>query len=376
MTNVPHLHSEDTPEFEKVLDETLRAAPVAEALRHAAPGLTAEQLRTRALRDAAAIAENAAHEYAFFNALREDVRRDAAARATPAPDPADPAPLPSEPLDGAGIAPVAAVLLPILAGIAAVIFLLLGYLLHAADHTLAIGSALITAGWVALGVAAVAMVGGIVGILLTAMRDGAEPPDGQSPERYAELAAAREAWRWALRERGIRPYLDEQLAAHAASIEDGVEDTAQDAVGPHGGAAAGAALATEPPRSGVSLIRERSRLGYTSPRFGSPGVEGITDEEGDDPADSGGEPHFSSPGYGSPAFSSPDFTGPDEPPDDPDGPGGPPQPAGRAGSGPGRTGTGGSRPAGPGRGSGTEPPSLIRPRRPRPSPPPLPPEEN
>lgn len=299
MDNAPHLQNEDKPEFGKVLDEALRALAVVDGLRRTSR-LNAEQLRTRTLRDAAAIAETAAPEYAYYIQLRAEVREAAAARSTPAPDPAEP-PAGGDPFEGVGLIPVMAVLAPVLAGIASVVFLLLGYVLRGADGTLAIGRQLVTAGWVTLAVGAVAMVVGIVGILLTAARDGASPPDGESPERYAELATARDAWRHALRDRGVLPYLTERIAEARALDE---------AEGPLLGA--GAPLGRGATGLLPELDEQHATLGFTSPSFTSPGVEGITDDHGHlEPEE---ESHFTSPGYSSPGYTSPDFTGPDEVP--------------------------------------------------------------
>ncbi|WP_051940130.1 hypothetical protein [Phaeacidiphilus oryzae] len=355
-----NLQNEDKPEFEKVLDEALHASDFTEALRRSAPGLTAEQLRTRALGAAAEIAEPAQNEYAWYVGLRDQTRADARARSTPAPDPAEPAPLPGEPLEGAGLAPVMAVLLPILAGIAAVVFLILGYLLHAADSGLAIGRGLITAGWVALAVAAVGMVLGIVGILLTAMRDGASPPDGESPQLYADLAQAKDAWRETLRRRAILPYLYDQLEEHEAAVAAaGAPDLSRPA--------GSTALATGPRTEGVSLTRERKRgdgeererprIGYSSPGFESPGAEGISGEHGETLPSPEDEPRYSSPRFASPGFDSPDFTGPDEPP-------GESRPGSRPES------RSGARPAAEARSSSPRAANpLVHPRRPRAVPP-------
>jgi hypothetical protein len=342
MDNAPYLLNEDKLEFEKVLDEALHVSDFTEALRRSAPGLNAEQLRTSALGEAAEIAAPASDEYTWYVGLRDRVRADARARSTPAPDPGEPAPLPDEPLEGAGLAPVMAVLLPILAGIAAAVFLLLGYLLRAADGRLPIGSALVTAGWVALAVAAIGMVLGIIGILLTAMRDGASPPDGESPQLYAELASAKDSWREVLLRRGILPYLLDRLDEHSAAAADASEPPRTNG---------GTALATEPPRTGprtggVNLTRERERprIGYSSPGFESPGAEGISDENGEPQGAPEDEPRYSSPGFDSPAYASPDFTGPDEPSE---------AEAAAAESG----------------SAGTAPNPLVRPRRPRAVPP-------
>lgn len=55
------------------------------------------------------------------------------------------------------------------------------------------------------------MVIGIVGLVLTALRDGAGPPDETDPELRAEVADARRAWQLALRDRALLPYLRANL---------------------------------------------------------------------------------------------------------------------------------------------------------------------
>ena len=212
MNIAPHLRPEDRPDFERVLDEALLAEPIHEALHAPGARLNAEQLHTRALAAAGAIAAAAAGEYGYYTALRDQVREAAAApRGTHGEQSTGQGSLTAAAQraaeEGAGAVPVMTVLAPILAWTSAIVFLLLGYGLRTAQPDLVFARSLVTAGWVSLAVGAVAMLIGTVGLLLTALRDGSTPPDGQDPELYAELAEARSAWRAALRERGIVPFL-------------------------------------------------------------------------------------------------------------------------------------------------------------------------
>ncbi|MFD8702208.1 hypothetical protein ACFV1W_06215 [Kitasatospora sp. NPDC059648] len=273
MSNPPPLHAEDRPEYERLLGEALRDRTVLTALR--APGaLTADQLRVLALRDADAVNDAAATEYAHYTALRESLR------ATPAP-PADVEPYAPGLLSqlrstdgGAGLFPVLIVLTPILAWSAGLVLLLVGYVLRAVDSGLLLGHSMVTAGWVALAAGVAAMAVGVVGLLLTAIRDGAAAvPPGTDPELAAELAAARAEWRTALRERGLLPYLRTHLPGAPGRSAPGF-------AGP----------------------------GYSPPAFTSPGTGGLTDADGRTPRPAA----FTTPDFTGPGYTPPDFTGPDD----------------------------------------------------------------
>ncbi|MFD5462067.1 hypothetical protein ACFWIQ_04440 [Kitasatospora sp. NPDC127059] len=278
MSNPPPLLAEDRPEYERLLGEALRDRTVLTALR--TPGaLTADQLRVLALRDADRINTAAATEYAHYTALRETLR------ATP-PPPTDVEPYAPGLLSqlrsangGAGLFPVLTVLTPILAWAAALVLLLVGYLLRATDSGLALGRSMVTAGWVALATGAAAMAVGVIGLLLTAIRDGAAAvPAGTDPELAAELAAARGEWRAALRDRGLLPYLHTQLPAVPGRPAPGF--TSPDFTGP----------------------------GYSPPAFTSPGSDNITDPEGRTARPAA----FTPPDFTGPGYTPPDFTGPDD----------------------------------------------------------------
>ncbi|MFJ3217014.1 hypothetical protein ACIPLC_13980 [Kitasatospora sp. NPDC086801] len=278
MTNPPPLLAEDRPEYERLLAEALRDRTVLTALR--APGaLTTDQLRIRALRDADAIAAAATTEYTHYTRLRETLR-------TTPPPPPDAEPTAPGLLTqlrsangGAGLFPVLTVLTPILAWTAALALLLIGYLLRAANPDLTLARTLVTAGWVALAAGVAAMAIGIIGLVLTAIRDGGgAAPAGTDPELAAELADARREWRTALRDRGLLPYLHTHLPAVPADAPSDAPDF------------------TSP--------------GYTSPDFTSPGTVPTADYTSPDFTSPGTvptpAPDFTAPGYTSPAFTSPD----------------------------------------------------------------------
>ncbi|MEE1785757.1 hypothetical protein PUR71_23040 [Streptomyces sp. SP17BM10] len=271
MTNPPPLLAEDRPEYERLLAEALRDGTVLTALR--APGaLTADQLRVRALRDADAIAAAALTEYEHYTRLRESLRstRPPAEGAEPTA-PGLLAQLRSTD-GGAGLFPVLTVLTPILAWAAALVLLLLGYALRAADPGLVLARSLLTAGWIALAAGIVAMTIGLVGLVLTALRDGSGAPAGTDPDLAAELADARREWRTALRDRGLLPYLRAGLPAVPAQRPD----------------------FTSP--------------GYSPPGYTSPGPDGPADPEGRTSRPAA----FAPPDFTTPGYTPPGFTGPDE----------------------------------------------------------------
>ncbi|MGW2050415.1 hypothetical protein ACWCPF_35365 [Streptomyces sp. NPDC001858] len=118
--------------------------------------------------------------------------------------------------DGAGLGAVLAVLTPVLAGTAAVIFLLVGYLLNVLVPTASIAVPLLTTGWVFAAITAASILVGGTALLLTALRE-ARAPTTQHDPADDEVARAREVWHEALLERGILPFLREALAAPGMS---------------------------------------------------------------------------------------------------------------------------------------------------------------
>ncbi|MGW1196433.1 hypothetical protein ACWD4B_11355 [Streptomyces sp. NPDC002536] len=284
MNSVPHLLAEDRPEFERILDQALRTAdhdPELDALA-AATGrrLTAEQLRTMAVGAMTAISACAMAEYEDLIEARRALREWApsgrpqpvAAGAAAGGDPPPAGPPEEDP--GAGAIAVLAVLAPVLAGIAAILFLAIGYVMRTVGSDVPVADSMITIGWWFGGLTAVGVLVATAGILLTALRNGAPPEDdGRRSELYEAADRAREAWREALLERGIRPFLREAQANALAPTTR--------------------SPSVPPARNGHSRT---PHLGYTRPGFTSP------DEDHTAPT----RPRFTSPD-----FTSPDFGGPD-----------------------------------------------------------------
>ncbi|MFJ8310170.1 MULTISPECIES: hypothetical protein [unclassified Streptomyces] len=281
MNSAPHLLAEDRPEFERILDEALRTAHERPELSGIGDRLNAVQLRTMVLAAGIFITERASAEYEHYVAAREELRAPSgkgdAGRGSDLVSAAGEALEPS----GAGIGAVVTVLAPILAGTAAAIFLLVGYILKMLNPQPAFADTMLTAGWFFGALTAAAILAAGIGLLLTALRNGAtqvvaidEDSEADAPdERTQEVARAREAWRHALLERGIYPFLRDALAD--PSIDPGAPT----------------------PRRPMGRI---PTLGYDRPGFDSP--------------DEGASPN-SHPSFTSPDFTSPDFGGPEHQPD-------------------------------------------------------------
>ncbi|MCC5032327.1 hypothetical protein DMH02_003425 [Streptomyces sp. WAC 00631] len=300
MNSAPHLLPEDRPDFARVLDQVLRHAHRRPELGAVGRRLNAEQLRTRALDAAPEIAARAAAEYRQYTELRDESRRvppqddgRGGARGMSGKDGrggngAGFAGAVGEVAEssGAGLLAVFAVLAPVLAGAAAAIFLLIGYLLHLVSPEQPMAEPIITAGWIFLALTAAGIVIAMFGLLFTARRDGAGSLRASAEEdRTSELARAREAWRQALLDRGIVPFLREALEEPPAA--------GQATGSPYGGA---------PDPAGAPEART-PQLGYSKPGFSSPAT-------GDDPGRGSTRPSFNSPG-----FSSPDYGGPEHQPE-------------------------------------------------------------
>jgi hypothetical protein len=176
---------------------------------------------------------------------------------------------------GAGAGAVIAVLAPFLAGAAAAIFLLVGYILKMVNPEQAFARTLLTTGWVFGAVTAAAILIAAIGLLLTALRNGSSSRGADASEALtAEVARAREAWHDALLERGILPFLREALTDPGT-----------------------ARLSRKAPETTPSRI---PHLGYDRPGFSSP----------DSGPAAGPRPSFTSPD-----FTSPDFGGPEHQPE-------------------------------------------------------------
>ncbi|MEU3662614.1 hypothetical protein AB0E77_23165 [Streptomyces sp. NPDC032940] len=285
MNSVPqHLSNEDRQEYERILDEALRSAPHRPELAAVGQRLNAEQLRTMALNASALIAAAATTEYQHYVKVREELRHPAPSSASSSRDSGSDEPgtgavglaatVGEAAEAGAGAVAVVAVLAPVLAGTAAAIFLLVGYVLKMLDPGQAFAQTMLTTGWVFGGVTAVAILVAGVGLLLTALRNRPSAESGIYRQLDGEVARAREAWHDALLERGILPFLREALADPNAAV----------------------ALHPAGPTAPASRM---PHLGYDRPGFTSP-----------DDGREGARPSYSSPDY-----SSPDFGGPEHRPE-------------------------------------------------------------
>ncbi|MFI0977965.1 hypothetical protein ACH4SP_13320 [Streptomyces sp. NPDC021093] len=276
MNSAPHLLTEDRPEFERTLDEALRTAHERPDLAALGQRLNSEQLRTMALSASAIIAAHASAEYDHYVKAREELR----APAVPTPGTLlTPGVGENAEATGAGAVAVVAVLTPVLAGIAAVVLLLVGYLLSMLDPAPAIAEALLTAGWVFGALTAAGLLGAAVGLLFTALRNGSTAFQvGHRDAGSEEVDRAREAWKEALLERGVVPFLRDALANPPET----------------------APAVPDPPRQ-----NRIPGLGYSRPDFGSPSEHSGTNGNG----------HKTRPSYSSPDFSSPDYGGPDHKPE-------------------------------------------------------------
>ncbi|MFD4031427.1 hypothetical protein ACFWVP_13130 [Streptomyces sp. NPDC058637] len=272
MKSAPHLLAEDRPEYERILADALRHAHERPDLDGVGDQLNTEQLRTMALNATALITSAAATEYTYYVKVRGELRRPS--------DPTDPESVLRPGTDendrtGAGTLAVITALAPVLAGTAALIFLLIGYLLKAFSPSLAFAGTMIAAGWFFAAAAAAATLVAATGLLVTALRNGATalPAPDEEDGLPEDVARAREAWRHALLERGILPFLRDALADPTA--------------GP---------AARTPHRSPNRI----PKIGYSSPDFSGPR----------DGPSAGTRPTFTSPD-----FTGPDFGGPEHQPE-------------------------------------------------------------
>ncbi|AXE27133.1 hypothetical protein C0216_30270 [Streptomyces globosus] len=265
MNSAPHLLAEDRPEFDRLLDEALRTAHERPELAALGERLSAGQLRAMAVGASALLTAAAAAEYDRFVQVRDARRTEI--RSTPRSGGSGDAPEES----GAGLSAVVAVLAPVLAAAAMLIFLLVGYVLKAIEPEPALADTLLTAGWFFGALTAVTLLGAVVGLLVTALRNRATEVVAGDEDRAApdEVSLAREAWRQALLERGILPFLRDALAAPGAGPEHAAPGTPTAGRIPDLGY-------TRPDFSSPRSPAQGARPGYTAPdfsgpEFGSPG---------------------------------------------------------------------------------------------------------
>ncbi|MGW7362198.1 hypothetical protein ACWGI8_01950 [Streptomyces sp. NPDC054841] len=268
MNSAPHLLTEDRAEYERILDDALRNAHDRPDLTAVGERLNAEQLRTMALNAIALITASAAAEYEYFVNVREERRSPVGAsvrHSEPSPAAGDTAE------SGAGFGAVLTVLAPVLAGTAAVIFLFVGYVLKMLSPEPSFAETLLTVGWFFGALTAAGLLAAAIGLLITALRNGATqlPAEDAGGELPDEVARAKEAWRHALLERGVIPFL-------RAALADPSADPASPA----------------PPRN----VNRIPKVGYSGPDFSSP-------SEG---SSAGSRPTFTSPDFTSPDFGPPE----------------------------------------------------------------------
>lgn len=263
MHSADGLLPEDQAEFERILDDALRTARRNSGGDGDGSAAALERLRARALDSVAQITPAAEEEYRRFTDLRRQ-RRQPEERNTAAAGG-------SRERSGPGVTAVLSVLVPVLAGIAAVVFLLLGYALSLADPEPAAAATMRGAGWTFALIAALGLLVDAAELLVAAVRNGSTSIRASAADTVpaGDVSRAHEEWRRALLERGIRPFLRE---------------------------AEGKAFGVAGAHESRSHESRTPRLRFTSPDFSSP-------------AESGGEP-ASGPRYTHPDFSSPRFTSP------------------------------------------------------------------
>ncbi|MEU5002456.1 hypothetical protein [Streptomyces sp. NPDC021622] len=202
----PYLLPEDRAAFDSLLDGVLRTTHERPELASVGQRVNIEQLRTMATDASALITSAAAAEYLHYVRVRDESRPSAPAAGVVA------ARGEAREETGGGLSAVLAVLVPVLAGTAAAIFLLIGCVLKMLSPEPDIADALIDAGWFFGAITAAGLLFAAVGLVVTALRHRSTAAGLQTDDREDEIARAREAWHIALLERGIVPFLREALA--------------------------------------------------------------------------------------------------------------------------------------------------------------------
>ncbi|MEU3974022.1 hypothetical protein [Streptomyces bacillaris] len=266
------LGDEDRSDYADVLDEVLASAEIRRLLERS--GLSAGQLRTRALAAAARTAPAAATEHRAYAALRRahhDRVPDGGRPSLSGPG--------AQERPGAGVLAVLGVLTPILAAVAATTFLLLGYGLRLTDSLTDLADTLVRVGWVSLAIAAATSLISLVALYRTAALQSAPgSPSGPSrgEDRSPDLDRARDAWRTALRDKAIRPFLLQELAEAADGTGEVPEGRSRPAPPAFTGPDFSAPDFTAPDFSGPGAHTRPaySRPDFTGPGFSGPGAPG------------------------------------------------------------------------------------------------------
>ncbi|MGP3683278.1 hypothetical protein ACTVZO_00950 [Streptomyces sp. IBSNAI002] len=163
---------------------------------------------------------------------------------------------------------VIAVLAPVLSGASAALFFLVGLVLEVVSSESGLGRTLFDVGSMFVAVASASIVVCVVGLVVTALRSGRDRPvpeaglDGEPVDE--EVARAGEAWRNALLERGIVPFLSSALADPVAPRAE------TDSRGPGRIPNLGYSRPDFTSPSSGSQPATGSPSGYTRPDFASP----------------------------------------------------------------------------------------------------------
>ncbi|MEU7020671.1 hypothetical protein ABZ990_08435 [Streptomyces sp. NPDC046203] len=296
----PHLLTEDRLAFEQTLDDVLHALAGAEVPGRDVPGPagaarpTVAQLRARALEAVEPITTTAATEYDHFIRVREQARartrageqahEQAGEQARSVHGGGDTAMRPAH-ARGTELVTALTVLAPLLAGTAATILLLAGAVLRLVEPAPAFADTLLTTGLYFGAGAAAGLLCGAMALVITALRNGtaqagnpaATPTPTPTPTAATtttttaddETARAEEAWRRALRDRGIVPFLRDARALPPIPDEHrGNPEAQEDPVHPAPGTG-------RLPRSASSAPDftgpDFTRPGFTGPDLGAPG---------------------------------------------------------------------------------------------------------
>ncbi|MFE5243923.1 MULTISPECIES: hypothetical protein [unclassified Streptomyces] len=283
--SLPYLLSEDRQEYERLLGDGLRRAYERPVPYGTGELLAPEQLRTLALNATVRITATAAAEYDHYVKVRQELRGEASSTLSSESESDSGSPDPgtgalglaaveeADETGGAGLVAVVAVLIPVLTGGVAVLSLLVGFVLRMLAPDSALAQILLPIGWISGAVAGAATLAAVIGLLVTAMRNAPTSPRAAEADGLPDdVARAREAWRHALLERGILPFVDDVLAGPTTS------------------------------HTPFPSAHRIPRLGYTSPEFSGPDERSAT----------GPRPSFASPDFTSPEFGGPDFGGPAE----------------------------------------------------------------
>ncbi|MFE2722624.1 hypothetical protein [Kitasatospora sp. NPDC059327] len=194
------LLQQDRVDFEHALSRALSATEVRDALTAAGPAAPGtEDLRALVRGSTAEITAAVGTEFERYAGLRASAAPSAPMRPEP--------PLGHE--RAAGVAGVMAVLVPLIAGTAAAILFVLGQIMDMVKSQRGLGGFLISAAALTAAIAGISMALGLCGLLVEASRRRAAPPRQQPrhDDVQDELQRAREAWRTALLEHGLIPFL-------------------------------------------------------------------------------------------------------------------------------------------------------------------------